>query len=229
MAKKGKKSFTINLDDVEGRILVPEGEYHVKITSGETKEGEAAPYISWKFTIKDEDKKLNGQSLYYNNSLSPQSLWNLKNLMLSCGAEIPAGDVDPDEIIEAMVDCEFMATVEHENYEGKARARVTDFTPLTGEQESIEVEDEEEEATKKPAAKANGKKAAAVEEEDDEEEDEEEEEEKLSESEVKEMDEDELSALVKKHKLKIDLSKFPRASKKVAAVLDALESRELLA
>jgi hypothetical protein len=49
----------------------------------------------------------------------------------------------------------------------------------------------------------------------------------LSEDEVREMDEKELASLVKKHSLKIDLAKYPKLGKKIAAVIDALEKPEM--
>lgn len=232
--KKSPKKLKVNFEGVETRTLVPEGQHHVKVKEITVEDGEKAQYLAWVFEVMSDDKT-NGTKLYTNTSLAPQALWNLRSLLETLGVETPDSEFNLD--LPAYIDLEFTATVEHETYEGKTRARVTDYTPLDGTAES---EDDE-------PAEATQTKGKAEETEDDEdseevetEEDGEEEEAetpkkgakgkptKITEDEVKEMDLEELKALLKKHSLKVKLDGL-RASKQVAAVIDALEGASLLA
>lgn len=228
--KAAGKGHTINFSGVETRSKIPDGQYHAKIAEGSLEEGNEYPYIKWTFEIV-EDGKFKGRKLWTNTSLSPQALWNLKNLLECLGVEVSEDeDLNVErEVIKPAVDLELMVRVENEVYEGKDRPKVTDYTPID---EAAQVEDDEED-DEEPAPKKPGKKPAAPAKEDDEEEeeeveDEEEEDGKITEEEVREMDEKELADLVKTHKLKIDLTKIPKASKKLAAVLDALETKGLI-
>jgi len=200
-AKKGtKKKLRVDFTGVDVRVLIPEGDYHASVAETALEDGSAAQYISWKFKIHDEDKKVNGQHVYYITSLAPQALWNLRNLLEALGVETPSSEMDLD--LEAYAGLELMVRVEHEQYEGKDRARVSDFSALEG---TAEAEDDEKV------------------EEDDEEEKPDEEEEPEGE------DEAELKDLIKKHKLKVEIKGLEKKPKKRAAlVIDALEKADLL-
>lgn len=240
--KKKKNVVKVNFAGVETRAHITDGSYHAKVAAASLEDGNAAQYIKWTFEIVSDDKA-NGRKLYYNTSLAPQALWNLRNLLETLGVETPDSETSLD--LDGYIDLELMVRVESEVYEGKERPKVTDFTPLeettttaedddeeTTEEEEDE-EDEEDEAPAKPAkkpAKKEEPEEEAEEEEDAEEEAEEEadEEEKLTADEVREMETDELTDLIKKHKLKVDLTKISKASKRIAAVIDALEAKDLL-
>jgi hypothetical protein len=248
--KSAGKGVKINFSGVETRSKIPDGQYHARVAEGSTEEGNQAPYIKWTFEIV-EDGKFKGRKLWTNTSLAPQALWNLRNMLECLGVEVSEeDDLDVEkDIIKPSIDCELMVRVENEVYDGKDRPKITDYTAID---EAAEVEDEDgdedEEEEEKPAKKASKKPAAAAKEDDEEEEeteDEEEEEEKADEDddeddeeeetdgkvtadEIREMDADELVDLVKKHKLKLDLTKIPKAGKRIAAVIDALETKGLL-
>lgn len=210
-AKSKKKTIKVNFEGVEARVLLPEGQYHGRVEEITLEDGNAAQYLKWVFAVVDEDPKFNGKKLFYNTSLAPQALWNLRNLLETLGVEVPSSETDLDT--DEFIGLELMLRVEHETYEGKDRAKVTDFTPL---EEQAEVENDEEEET---------------EEEDEEEEaDEEEEDEsgKLSADEVKELGKDEILDLIKTHKLKIPEDIIKKPGKRLAAVLDQLEAKGLL-
>lgn len=236
MARRKRDSgIPLNFAGVEGRVLVPEGDYRAKVKAVELKDGNAAQYLAWTFTTISDNPKLDGKSLFYNTSLAAQSLWNLRNLLETLGVEIPDGPMDLE--VDELIDLELNLRVEHEEHEGKDRARVTDFSMID--------EDEEEEAPKKGKKKdkeveepKKSKKSKKDEEEDEDEDDDEDEEEeeasvegdededdldKLSEDEVGDMDADELADVVKKYDLKVNLKILKTAKKKVAAVIDALE------
>jgi hypothetical protein len=207
-----KKGTTVDFTDVETRVLVPEGEYRAKVKAVEEDESNAGnTYLKWQFTTVDDDKKLNGQTLYYHTSLQPQALWNLRNLLETLGVETPNGKYVLDAA--AYIGLECMVTVEHETYEGKKKAKISDFAPLEAEAEDDEAEEEEE-------TEEVEEEAEEEETEEEETEEEEEEEEEITADEVKAMKLEELQDLAKKLKI----SKPSNMPKKLRAqVLDALE------
>jgi len=214
-AVKKKNRIRVNFDGVETRAHIPDGEYHAKVHEISVEEGQQYQYLKWTFELMEE--KLAGRKLYYNTSLAPQALWNLRNLLETLGVETPDKEVDLD--LDSYKDLELMVRVEGEVYEGKERPKVTDFKPLEETASASETEDGEEEG------EDDGEEGA----EDGETEDEGEEEAKMTPAEVREMDEKELADLVKLHSLPVKLDKLPKLSKKIAAVVDAMEAKDLLA
>lgn len=227
---KKKKKLKVNFTGVETRAHVPDGWYHAKVSDTSVEEGSQAQYIKWTYELMDPELK--GRKVYDNTSLAPQSLWNLRNLLETLGVDTPDGEADLD--LDSYHGLELMVHIENEVYEGKERPKVSDFKPLD---ETTSTEDDDE----KPK-KGDGKKEEVEEEEEDEKEEEEDEEDekedddeedekedKLSASEVREMDDAELKALVKKHGLRVDLDKIAKKAKRIAAVVDAMEAKDLLA
>lgn len=135
--KRRGNVISVNFKGVEGRITLPEGSYHCKVAEVTQEDGSQAPYLKWKFEVVGG--KFDGKPLYNNTSLAEQSLWSLRNLLETLGVEVPDDELDID--LEELVGKECMLVVEHENYEGKTRARVADFSPL-GEDEGGDEEDE---------------------------------------------------------------------------------------
>lgn len=269
--KKKKKGLKVDFTGTDVRVLVPEGNYHAKVKEVTLEDGQQAQYLKWVFELIDADEKVNGQKVYTNTSLAPQALWNLRNLLETMGVETPDDEMELE--LEEYVGLELIVRIEHEDFEGKMRTRVTDYMPLqeSAESEEDEASDDEEEEETPPPKKTKkeektGKKKPEPEpeeEEDEEEESEEEAEEESDEEEeesedddesgedsedeeeeseeeeeaaegisaddVREMDDKELAALVKEHQLPVKLKAIPKASKRIAAVIDALEKAGLLA
>lgn len=257
MARKPKKAAGLKIDfsGVESRVPIPDGDYRCRVAEVTQEEGEKADYLKWKFEVND-GSKYQGSPLYNNTSLSPKALWNLKNLLITLGVEVPDDELDID--LEELVDLELMVVVANESYEGKRVPRVVDFYEAEGEAEADEDEDEkpakkskkaaaDEDEDEKPAKRGRGR--PKKEEADDEDEDEDEKpakrgrgrppkEEKTSKkskkldpvaaSEVEDMDEEELAELVEKYDLGVELDEYKSMRRKVAAVIDALEDKELL-
>lgn len=229
--KKSKNSIKVNFDGVETRSKIEDGQYHCRVDEISIEEGTQAKYLKWVFEIV-EDGKTKGRKLYYNTSLAAQALWNLRSLLDTLGVETTDDAMDLD--LDDFVDLELMCRVEEEIYEGKSRPKVTDFAALeeTASVEDGDDDDDEEERPKKPK-KDEGKKTDKKDEPEEDEPEEEGTEEddddgKVSADEVREMDEDELADLVKKHKLKVDFTKITKAGKRIAAVIEALEAKDLL-
>lgn len=193
-AKAGKKKNVLSLDlsNVEGRVLVPEGDYPLKVKTVTQEEGNAADYLKWEFVIVGG--KYDGKSIKpYNTSLSPQALWNLRGLLEALDFDVPdsAFDLDFDEL----VDMEMMGSIEHDEYEGRKSSALVDFWPLDGE----------------AGDDAGGDDAGAEEGGADE----------LTEDDINEMDEQELAELNRDHKLGVRIAKLKSVEKMREAVLAA--------
>jgi hypothetical protein len=218
---KKKSSNTIHIPDlsgVEAKINLPEGRMLFEITDVEDGEGPAGPYYKWELTVakgKYEGKKAKP----YITSLSPDSLWNLKNLLEAAGVEIPdsATDIDKDDIIGKKVWSEIV----HEEYED-SNGRKKQSSGVNGTFESADDDDGDEKPSKgkkkddedddKPS-KGKGKKK--------------DEEVKYDRDAIDEMDEDELGGLNDEHDLSVDLDDFTSIKKKRNAIWDALEKNDL--
>lgn len=222
MARRKAKSSTLSVDFSNTESKLKPGEYlaTVEEVSVETSQSNTE-YLKWKFKIDG------GGIAYYNTSLQPQALWNLRNLLEALGVEVPNSAMDID--LEDMLGRELMVLIDMEEYEGKKRPKMTDFWPADektnkieykkGKDEDVEEEDDEDED---PAPRKKSSKKSKVDEDDEEEVEEDEEEEpaprkksskKVEEEEDEEpmysvddidtADEKQLATIIKRHKLKI--------------------------
>lgn len=205
-AKKSSK-VRVNFEGVETRTHIPDDEYRCKVAEVTLEEGQAAQYLKWKFELIHDVH--GGRMVYTNTSLAPQALWNLRNLLETMGVDTPDSEFDLD--LDAYVDLELIVRIENEVYEGKERPKVTDYKSTVAE-----VTDDE--------AKPEG----AEKEEEVEEKEEEETDDRPSAEEIREMDEAELKDLIRKHKLNVDFKVIVKPGKRIAAVIDAMESKDLL-
>ena len=133
--KRGKSSegISVDLSRVEvGGKAVPEGLYAVEVSAATLEESkEKNPYIKFEFQVTEGTSK--GSKLYTNCSLQSHALFSLKAVLLALGFEVPgkAFDLDLNDLIG--LDCEVEVT--HETYEGKKKARITEFiNPNDGEE-----------------------------------------------------------------------------------------------
>lgn len=207
-----KRVVNLNMKDVSVGGVIPEGEYIVTVDEVSVEESQQGnQYLKWVFKVIDGPQK--NSKIYHNTSLLPQSLFNLKNLLIALGVPVP------DKAFQLNLDecegCNCGVTVTHETYDGKKRSRVTDVFPLDasdveGEDDGEEVDLEEmsleeliefaDENDIKLTAKQKKRKSAALaaiqdalgdDEEEDEEADDEEADDEDTESEEEESDEDE--------------------------------------
>jgi hypothetical protein len=229
---RGKsRIITVDFSKAEDRKLVDEGEYAVKVVSVEEKEGDKAPYLAWQLEVLDEGK-FEGTTLYNNTSLSDQSLWNLRQMMECMGFEVKkkATDIDLDE----MIDAELGVVVTHEDYQGSARSRVSDYFELEeeaaapapkekvtratrrtrGRDGAANGEEPEKPARATRATRRGGKKDKL---------------EAMDSADVAEMNESELEDIVEKYNLDVDLEESKTLRRKANAVIDALETANMLA
>lgn len=153
-APRGKKASGVKVDfsDTEASGIVEEGDYLIEVDEVEQKESSTGnPMLVFTFKITEGDFK--GKKLFHNCSLQPQALFNLRGLLEALGLEVPQGvmEFDPADLIGETCG----ASVVHELYEGKTKARIGEFFS----EEELGGEAAEPAA---PAAKPAGKKAAAA-------------------------------------------------------------------
>lgn len=201
-SSRGKQKDRVNVDftDVESRVLLPEGDYEVKVDniSLETSKDSGEDYLEWLFRTQNVDEdRYDGQPLYFNTSLQPQALWNLRSLLEALDVDVPNDKMDL--VFEDILGLDMVAVVGHEMWDGKPRARLVDFMPIdAGSGERVRVDEGDGDL------------------------------EKLTEQDVEDMSEDELEDLVEKYDLDVDLSKITRMRKKQGAVIDALDDKGYL-
>ena len=235
MARKMKGVTEVDMSDVPegggGQFHIPPGPYRVKcVAVQETTSSNDNPMLKWEFVGVEGKSK--GKRFYYYTVLTTDQLWKVRQTLVGLGIEVPESRI---QIVHAdMIDCEGIAIVGDEEYNDETVSKIQRFAEPDEEESDdeeedapaktatarkkaaaeAEEEDDEEEATpKKVAAKGNGKKKAAV---------------KYSEDEVGEMDEDELTALVEKCELDVDLDTFKTMKRKRAGVVVELKERDLL-
>lgn len=134
-----KRVVNLNMKDVSVGGVIPEGEYIVAVDEVSVEDSQQGnQYLKWVFKVIDGPQK--NSKIYHNTSLLPQSLFNLKNLLIALGVPVP------DKAFQLNLDecegCNCGVTVTHETYDGKKRSRVTDVFPL----DASDVEDTDEEA-----------------------------------------------------------------------------------
>jgi hypothetical protein len=126
-AKKKSRVVKVNMEGVETAVLVPEEDYLIvpaKVTK-EVGESSGKDFLAWEFEITSG--KMKGKTLFYNTSLQPQALWNLRGVLEAFGQEVPDSTMEVDlDALEA-IDTPAGCTVEHEPYEGRKRARIVDI------------------------------------------------------------------------------------------------------
>lgn len=175
MGKKMKLDFS----NVEAFVKCAEGQHIVKLTAIEEGESQAGNDML-NATFQVVKGQSTGAKLYDNFVLTEKALWKLQSFLTAVGMKADGKVVlDLDKLIGKTC----IVEVEHEEYEGKTRARIQEFKKLAAkatepDDEDIEDDDEDdEEPTPKKKPKSGGKKQAGkpakkkapVEEDDDEE------------------------------------------------------------
>lgn len=179
MARKIKVDFK---DVSDGFINITKpGNYPAKLVKVEPKKsGENKPYLNWELEVISGNSK--GAKLWYVTSLQPQALFNLRNLLIAAGLDVPKKviSIDLDAVIGRVVE----AKVVMEEYNGEERPKIKSLQAIADleddededddyEDDSDDSEDdleefdidddddeddEEEEIEEEPAPKKKGKK-----------------------------------------------------------------------
>lgn len=248
-----KRTINLNMKDVSVGGVIPEGEYAVTVDEVSVEESQQGnQYLKWVFKVLDGKQK--GSKIYHNTSLLPQSLFNLKNLLIALGVPVP------DKAFQLNLDecegCNCGVTITHETYDGKKRSRVTDVFPLDADtveddddSEDVDLEemsleeliDFAEENDIKLTAKQKKRKSAALEaiqealgDEDEEEEESEDEEVEDDDTESEEEDDvdledmslEQLVEFAEENDIKLTAKQKKRKSAALSAIQEALEEAD---
>lgn len=236
-APRGKKptSVKVNFKDIETRTRVSaEGDYPLKVlevtpkTFGTGNEG-------LEFIFEVTDGKSKGAKAWFTCTFDEKSLWKLHALLTAMGVEVEDDEMDID--LTELVDREVMGVFTPDTYNGKRSFKMTDFASIDDYKAPAEeggkkskkdkkAKDEPVEETKDEGKKSkkdkSGKKDKGAKEE------KKSKKETYATSDVEDMDEDELKALIKKHKLDVDPKEHKKLAKLVKAVVSELDDADLI-
>lgn len=240
--KKKKKSKGVTMDFSETLNIwspVKAVEVVLEITSAAEHDTEdSLLVVNYKVTGGKYDGKETRDNLPY----AGKGAFRLRNLLEALGMEIPDEATELD--FEELVGQEVGAVVTPYDWEGKSKVKF-DYCSVedldTGDDEVPAKKgkkakpEEEEEEEEKSSKKSSKKKKPDPDEEEEEEDDPPKKSSKksskkaqLTQEEIRDMDDDELEAVIKKHDLEVDLSDFKTLKKQQAAVIDACEEAGIL-
>ena len=253
--KKKTSSVKVNFKGVESRRTPPEGDYALEILEANSSQSSGGN-DQIEFILEISRGEYKGTKLWFYCPLMENSLWKLHAFLTALGEEVPEDEIDID--LDDLVGKEVVGVLTHETYQGRKRAKMTDFDSIDNydsdkdddkkSKKSKKSKDDDDEAPakgkkskkdEKPKREEKSSKKSKADEDDDDDEDEKpkskkdkgkktEKVKKYSADDIDDMDEDELEAVIKKHKLEVDLDDIKKLSKKQAAVKDALEDEDLL-
>lgn len=172
MGKKMKLDFS----GVEAYVKCAEGQHVVKLTEIEEGTSQAGNDML-SATFKVVKGQSTGAVLYDNFVLTEKALWKLQSFLMAVGMKAD-GKITLD--LDKLIGKTCIVEVEHEEYEGKTRARIQEFKKLTAKAEELDEDEEDEdedEEDEEPAprkskkspkpAKKSPKKKAPVEDDDE--------------------------------------------------------------
>lgn len=131
--RPNKKPAGIKVDfsDTESQGVIDEGDVGLEVVEVEqkTSDNSGSDYLAIEFKIIGGlDDQFNGRKVYHNCSLQPQALFNLRGVLEALGFEVPQGvmELDPADMIGETCG----ASLAHEVYQGKTKARPVEFFPI---------------------------------------------------------------------------------------------------
>lgn len=120
-----KSTIAVDFSDTETQQIIEEGDYILVVDEVEqkTSDNSGADYLLIVFKVSEGPFK--GKKVYHNCSLQPQALFNLRGLLEALGFDVPQGrmDLDPADMIGETCG----ASIAHETYQGKTKARPVEF------------------------------------------------------------------------------------------------------
>lgn len=253
MARRStKSSVKVNFKDVESRKTPPEGDYILEIVDAKLGKSNGGNE-QFEFTLEIAKGEFKGTKVWFYCPIVENSLWKLFNFLEALGEEPPQDEleIDPSDLIGKKC----VGVLTHDTYKGKKSAKMTDFDSVenysgkdadekggkkkdkgkkdkddskSDKKKDKAGKDDDKKSSKKDKSekedksskkggkdKDSGKKKPKVE--------------KIDGDDLDDMSEKELQKLIDKHDLDVDLDDFKKLPKKVAAVKDALEEKDLLA
>lgn len=152
MARRMKLDFT----EVEAFVKCEEGEHVVKLIEIEESESQAGnDMLSATFQVVKGNST--GAKLYDNFVLTEKALWKLQSFLTAVGIKADNKVIlDLDKLVGKTC----IVSVEHEEYDGKTRARIQEFKKLEAkkyEPDDDDFDDDDEEEYEPEAKKSKSK------------------------------------------------------------------------
>lgn len=245
--KKNTSSVKVNFKGVEGRgPTAPEGDHLLEVLEVRNEQAKSSGNDQIVFVTEIADGEHKGaKPMPFYCPLSEESLWKLHALLTAMGVEVPDDEMDLD--LSELVGEKFVGVITHDTFNGRKQAKITDFDSAENyegkgkkdkkkdKKKGADKDDDKKSSKKDKSSKkskdddaGDKKKSSKKDKGADKKKDKGKKAKKIAESDVKDMDEDELEKLVDKHDLDVDLDDFPKLKKKIAAVIEALEDKDLL-
>lgn len=174
------RKVRVNMENVESFSRCPEGEWVARLKKIEeaTSQGSGDDYLKAQFEVI-QNGEAKGDIVFENFSLNEKALWKLKSFLVATGSPSTGKLVLDLDKLEGKV-C--IITVVHDEYNGKKRAKISEYNKYVEPEEDTDDDDEDEDEKEEVKAKSSTKtkkaakpKAEPEEDEDDDWEDEEEE------------------------------------------------------
>lgn len=136
MARRMKLDFT----EVEAFVKCEEGEHIVKLIEIEESESQAGnDMLSATFQVVKGNST--GAKLYDNFVLTEKALWKLQSFLTAVGIKADSKVIiDLDKLVGKTC----IVSVEHEEYEGKTRARIQEFKKIESKKYEHDDDDEDD-------------------------------------------------------------------------------------
>jgi len=127
--------ISVNLTGVETKATpLPPGYYRGAVSQCEQKISQSGnAYIAWVFTVVSPEEFM-GRKAFYNTSLQPQALWNLKKMLQALGysEDDLSGEIEfePTDLLGI----EATLVVVEDEYKGETTSRVDQVLPMGSEE-----------------------------------------------------------------------------------------------
>jgi len=167
-AKKSKKtsSVKVNFKNVESRRTPPEGDYILKVLEAEAGTSSSSGGDQIVFTLEIAKGEYKGQKVWFYCPLAENSLWKLHAFLTALGVDVPEDETEID--LEELVDLEVVGVLTHETYQGKKRAKMTDFDSVENYKGDDSDDSDDDDEDEKPAKKGKSKKSKSDDDDEDE-------------------------------------------------------------
>lgn len=242
---KAATKVKLNFKDVETRRNPVDGDYLLRVV--EAKKSISSNKNEQTELVFEVDKgSYKGAKVWLFCPHTDNSLWKLASVLEALGIEVPQDELEID--YEDLVDRKLMGVLTNEEYNGKKRAKLTDWAPAS----EYKGDDEDDKKSKKKKDKgAKEDKDAGKSKKDKKSKDEPEEKSKgdddaksdkkdkggkdkkkakpiFESDDIMGLSEKKLQKVIDEHELDVDLDDYKTDRKKAGAVIDALESKGLM-
>lgn len=167
-AKKSKKtsSVKVNFKNVESRRTPPEGDYILQVLEAEAGTSSSSGGDQIVFTLEIAKGEFKGQKVWFYCPLAENSLWKLHAFLTALGVDVPEDETEID--LEELVGLEVVGVLTHETYQGKKRAKMTDFDSVENYKGADSDDSDDDDEDEKPKKGKKSKKSSDDDDDEDE-------------------------------------------------------------